>query len=196
MVQKIINKLPTLVHFQLKIGSNNEKRFIEEKYLNNEKINNFSSQFTGKQPKIYIVKYEDEIIYVGYTKDSITNRLSYGLAPYNKTETNPEIIPRKNPYAGYKWRHLDKVDYFVWVFEEIELPVTTEMKYLFENIEAEIVFKLKAHGSWPKYQSEIHFYSHIDNQQPEICEYVFGKSLSDMAQEILTELGNYGVDRK
>ena len=196
MVQKIINNLPKLVHFQLKIGSNNEKRYVEDKYLNKEVLKKFSHPFTGSHSKIYIVKYEDEIIYVGYTIDSISDRLRTGLAPYNKIVTDPEIIQRKNPYAGYKWRHLDKVDYFVWVFENIELPVTTEMKYLFENIEAEIVFKLKAQGSWPKYQSEIHFYSEIGNQQPEKCEGVFGISLSDMAQGLLTELGNYGVNRK
>lgn len=194
MVKKIINNLPTLAHFQLKIGSNNEKRFIDEKYLNNEILKKFSHPFTGSHPKIYLVKFEDEIIYVGYTKDSIANRLSYGLAPYNKTVTNPEIIPRRNPYAGYKWRHLDKVDYFVWVFEDIKLPVTTEMKYLFENIEAEIVFKLKQQNNWPKYQSEIHFYSEIGNQKPENCEDVFGMCLPDMAQGLLTELENYGVN--
>ncbi len=110
--------------------------------------------------------------------------------------TDLDISTHKNPYSGYKWRHLDKVDYFVWVFEDIELPVTTEMKYLFENIEAEIVFKLKEKGNWPKYQSEIHFYSEIANQKPENCEDVFGICLSDMAEEILTELENYGVDRK
>lgn len=185
MSQKAINKIPTLVHFQLKIGSNEEKRFVEEKYFNNKILKKFSHPLTGSHPKIYIVKYNYEIIYVGYTKDSISNRLSYGLAPYNKKETDLDISPRKNPYAGYKWRHLDKVDYFVWVFEDIELPVTTEMKYLFENIEAEIVFKLKEKGNWPKYQSEIHFYSEIDNQQPENCEDVFGMCLSDLAQEIL-----------
>jgi len=191
MSQKVISKLPTLAHFQLKIASNEEKRYIKEKCLNNKILKKFSFPFTGSHPKIYIVKYDNKIIYVGYTKDSISSRLSNGLAPYNRTVTDSEIPMRKNPYAGYKWRHLDEVDFYVWVFEDIELPVTTEMKYLFENIEAEIVFKLKAQGSWPKYQSEIHFYSHIENQTPNNCEDVFGDSLSSVAEEILNSLKIY-----
>lgn len=69
------------------------------------------------------------------------------------------------------------------------------MKYLFENIEAEIVFKLKEKGSWPKYQSEIHFYSEIENQLPKESEEVFGFAISDIASTILENLKNYGIYR-
>ncbi|MBL0049295.1 MAG: hypothetical protein IPP32_14510 [Bacteroidetes bacterium] len=179
-------KIPKSIHYHLKLETSNNQRTIKEKSINNVVYKKFTFPVTSNHPKIYIVKSGSAIIYVGYTQDSITNRLRIGLSPgqWNEEKNSKSI----NGYAGYKWRVLDEVNYYVCVFEDINTSVTKEMKYLFENIEAEIVFKLKAKGYWPKYQSEIHFYSEIKNQKPKTCEEVFGKSISDVAQQILDNL--------
>lgn len=107
-------KIPKLIHYKLKLGQNGkEEYFVKEKSQNDVLINNFNKPGTSKYPKIYIVKSGTEIIYVGYTQDSITNRLRTGLSPGNSDKSDKGKIFRNTGYAGYKWRFLDEVEYFV-----------------------------------------------------------------------------------
>lgn len=186
-------RIPKPIHYKLRLDTQENERFIKEKSINNIVIPNFTSPVTSNYPKIYIVKSGLEIIYVGYTHDSIADRLRGGLSPGKREVEGEKKVIGKDGYSGYKWKFFDEVDYNVWVFEDIETPVTKEIKYLFENIEAEIVFKLKEKGNWPRYQSEIHFYSEIENQSPKTCEEVFGMSLSNAARDILSKLYNNGI---
>lgn len=134
-------------------------------------VQKFQTPVIKKAPKIYLVKYRNEIVYVGFTTDSISNRLRTGLAPgrYNKGDIDPS--EGSHGYHGYKWKVLDEVDLYVWVFEGIDLPKEKgkldPVKQMFENIESEMVFQIKQQTDrWPKYQSEIHFYSQFDGHEP------------------------------
>lgn len=66
-----------------------------------------------------------------------------------------------------------------FVFDEPDLKGADKQKKLpvkqmFENIESEIVFQIKQRtGRWPKYQSEIHFYSEFEGHEPEKTEVHF-----------------------
>ncbi len=98
-----------------------------------------------KTPKIYILRVNGKIIYVGVTRTSLSSRFGFGLRARGK-----------GGYHGYAWKELaDKngsiaVDLFVYSFENEERT---------ESIEAEIVYLVRSKtGRWPKYQTEIHFH--------------------------------------
>ena len=50
----------------------------------------------SKQPKIYVVKSKDDLLYVGYASQSLITRLSQGFRAAGK-----------NGYHGYKWKKLE-----------------------------------------------------------------------------------------
>lgn len=90
--------------------------------------------------KIYIVKQENEFLYVGTTVQSLTARFRYGLN-----------ADGKKGYHGYKWKHKESVDLYVWCFEALD-------KIQIESIEAELAFLIRDKtGKWPLSQNEIHF---------------------------------------
>jgi hypothetical protein len=117
---------------------------------------NFKKPVTeNKLNKIYVIKYNKEIIYIGITKQSIRNRLRYGLIPQNN----------RTGYHGYKWKELNgnfEIDIFVFE-KEISL----------EGLEGEIVFKFRTDlNKWPKYQHEIHFHN-ISKEEIKIAEQIY-----------------------
>ncbi|MDZ7742215.1 MAG: hypothetical protein U5Q03_10795 [Bacteroidota bacterium] len=183
--------IPRPIIYQIQLRKDETGNFfMADKFLKGTFVKQFEAPVTTKSPKIYLVKHKDEIVYVGFTTDSISNRLRTGLAPgrYNKDDIDPS--EGSHGYHGYKWKVLDKVDLYVWVFEGIELPKEKEkldpIKQMFENIESEMVFQIKQQtGRWPKYQSEIHFYSQFDGHEPEKTMDNLGIAEEELAQNLL-----------
>lgn len=137
--------------YQLILSGAEDKRQIVAK-LKEGRHTKFVPPLTkNKRPKIYVIKVDKEVVYIGYTSQSITSRLNYGLKAKGK-----------NGYHGYKWKNAsDEVELLVFVFER-ELAGDIEKDRgtinFVEAIEAELVFKHRAEkGYWPKYQNEIHF---------------------------------------
>lgn len=109
---------------------------------------------TNKLPKIYLAKYKDDIVYVGITTQSITNRLRGGF-----------IATSKHGYHGYKWKNLNEIDLAIFFFEN---PIEK-----IEAIEAEIVYLIRSEtGFWPKYQTEIHFHN-ATKKEKEIARAIY-----------------------
>lgn len=97
--------------------------------------------------KVYVVKHDSEICYVGTTRQDIRNRLRGGF-----------VDTGSHGYHGYKWRGLDTVELLVWCF-----PDSTAEHV--EAIEAELVYLIREKtGKWPKYQMEIHFHAASETQ--------------------------------
>jgi|GEM_PF-1839563 len=195
MIQKVIrHSLPSRIIYHLKLGKDDAgSSIISRKFFEGISLLKFKSPVTKKSPKIYLIKHKDEIVYVGFTTDSISNRLRTGLAPgrYIKDDIDPS--EGSHGYHGYKWKVLEEVDLYVWVFEGIELPKEKEkldpVKQMFENIEAEMVFQIKQQtGRWPKYQSEIHFYSLFDGHELYSSIRYFGMNEKEIALKILHDL--------
>ncbi len=114
-----------------------------------------------KKPKIYILKYNKEIIYVGITKSALSGRFRMGLRAFGK-----------NGYYGYKWKELAKkgesedLDLFVYLFENEERT---------EAIEAEVVYLIRSKSNqWPKYQTEIHFHQ-SDGGERAVAEKIYNE---------------------
>lgn len=121
----------------------------------------------SKVPKIYVIKIAGEVVYIGYTSQSVTSRLNYGLKANGK-----------NGYYGYQWKDkTDEVELLVFVFERTltgdenhDKPIIA----LVEAIEAELVYKFRENnGEWPKYQNEIHFNNSDRNRVLGITEYIY-----------------------
>lgn len=148
--------------YTLIISGNKENRVLQKKQQNGIDTDFKYPVTKDKCPKIYILKHNDEIVYVGYTGQSMTARLSYGFK-----------VNGENGYYGYKWKVEDELELIVFVFEqqfqEIKHITDTNLKEELEvqnrkykedieAIEAEIVFLVRnEYGYWPKYQNEIHF---------------------------------------
>ena len=91
-------------------------------------------------PKLYILKDQKNYLYVGVTIQSLTARFRGGFDAVGK-----------HGYHGYKWRHKEMVQLFVWSFVGLS-------KEQMENIESELVFVIRQEtGQWPISQTEIHF---------------------------------------
>jgi len=103
-------------------------------------LKTFHQRLITKIPKLYILKEDNDYLYVGTTSQSLTSRMRYGLTVHGKSG-----------YHGYKWKAKEKVTLFVWRFIELS-------KLEIENIEAELVFLIRQKtGKWPLHQNEIHF---------------------------------------
>lgn len=96
-----------------------------------------------KTPKLYIISYNNEPIYVGITIQPLRNRLNYGFNAIGV-----------GGYYGYAWRKkYRKVDMFVWFLKN------STVKNDIETVEAEIVYEIRKQcGQWPEQQTEIHFH--------------------------------------
>ena len=105
----------------------------------------FRKPVTGKgRSKLYILKYRDSIIYVGYTSQSIGTRLSYGFRASGETG-----------YHGYQWKQLDEVQLLVFVFDQDAAPKLGDRseRDFYEAVEAELVYLIREQsGRWPKWQ--------------------------------------------
>lgn len=113
-----------------------------------------------KLPKIYLLKKDGEILYVGITKMPLSSRFRYGLTALGK-----------NGYYGYAWKALaprkgqsGPIDLFVYVYNSKERT---------EAIEAEVVYLIRNKtGRWPRYQTEIHFHQ-ADDAEKEIAQGIY-----------------------
>ena len=122
----------------LKIKSNRIEKVFDLK--TNKELKSFFKPLTENKYKLYILKKNNDFLYVGITRQSLRNRLHSGFNAKGE-----------NGYHGYKWKDLKDVKLFVWTFQyhtEIQL----------ENIEAELTYLIRTNTkSWPLYQNEIHF---------------------------------------
>ena len=121
----------------------------------------------NKVPKIYVMKIKGEIVYIGYTSQSITTRLNNGLRANGKTG-----------YHGYKWKNeIDQIELLVFVFDDTLTHDKEQNKRIInfvEAIEAELVYQYRAQmGNWPKFQHEIHFNNKEREQVLEISKMIF-----------------------
>lgn len=101
----------------------------------------------SKQPKIYVIKSEGDLLYVGYASQSLITRLKQGFRATGK-----------NGYHGYTWKNLEKVEVHAFVFPILGDTPSKESRLYFEAIEAELVYLIRLKTTqWPIFQSEIHF---------------------------------------
>ena len=130
-----------------------KERSIKQK-LNH--LGNVIPSFKGpitkdKCPKIYILLIDEHIVYVGYTGQSVSNRLRYGINPKGA-----------KGYKGYKWKEQTQIKLIVFVFDQ-DLKGNKHKDdesyiLLSEAVEAELVYKVRNEtGRWPEFQNEIHF---------------------------------------
>jgi hypothetical protein len=115
----------------------------------------FSGSCTKKVPKLYVVVAEGQIVYVGVTRQSMSNRFRYGFK-----------ADGRNGYHGYAWRHKHtKANLYVWA-------AAADLSLLdVETIEAEVVFLIrKSTGAWPACQTEIHFHQSTEAQRDAAAE--------------------------
>src|SRR3989338_8620420 len=86
-------------------------------------VTSFEKPATSKGPKLYIVQQRNKVLYVGITRQSITNRLWYGFTAKGR-----------GGYHGYKWKGIKgNLDLLIWYFPN-------ESPRSIESIEAEVVF--------------------------------------------------------
>ncbi len=98
--------------------------------------------------KLYVVKNDREIYYVGITIQDIRKRLRGGF--YAKGE---------HGYYGYKWKDQETAEMLVWCFPDL-------VKEQVEAIEAELVYYVrKTTGKWPLFQMEIHFHGATEEER-------------------------------
>lgn len=115
-----------------------------------------------------MIKLKGEIVYIGYTSQSLSARLNTGLKASGK-----------NGYHGYQWKNAsDQFTLSVFVFER-ELSGDREkdkaLIEFYEAIEAELVYRFRAeNGKWPRYQQEIHFNNKNRKRVLGIVEYIYG----------------------
>ncbi|MDM1402195.1 hypothetical protein HX033_16110 [Myroides odoratimimus] len=136
--------------------------------LEDDKTIRFSPQLTkNKVPKIYVIKIKGEVVYIGYTSQSIRTRLNSGLKANGL-----------NGYHGYKWKNeMNEIELLVFVFENVLTGIKEQDKELImfiEAIEAELVYQFRSQtGNWPKFQNEIHFNNSNREQVLEITRYIY-----------------------
>ena len=94
----------------------------------------------GGTEKLYVVMHKGEFCYIGRAEQSVVGRIRQGMiASY-----------------PYRWRHYDKVDLYVCLFDR-----RSDIDFG-EGVEAELVYLIRQGtrqrpGRWPADQHEIHF---------------------------------------
>jgi hypothetical protein len=152
---------------KLILAGSEENRAIAA-ILKDGKQVHFSSPLTkNKVPKIYVIKIDGEVVYIGFTSQSVTSRLNYGLKANGK-----------NGYYGYQWRNkTDEVELLVFVFDKLltgNKDLDKKDREFVEAIEAELVYQFRSqNGEWPKYQNEIHFNNSDRKGVLGITEYIY-----------------------
>lgn len=105
----------------------------------------FSGRAAKRWPKLYMAVSNGSPIYVGVTRQPLSNRLRLGWNAAGESG-----------YHGYAWRHaLNEASFFVWYSN---LDEREKSQRELETVEAEVVFAIRERGQWPEYQTEIHFY--------------------------------------
>jgi hypothetical protein len=154
--------------YTLLIQGNEGERIIGSKLDSKGNIVSFSSPVTlKKRPKIYILKDKENIIYIGYTSQSIANRLRYGI--------NPKWA---KGYHGYKWKVHEKLELLLFVFDNKLIEDQNEKDKTFirfvESVEAELVYLVRSKtGKWPENQNEIHFNNFEIKKAKQVAEKIY-----------------------
>ncbi|MCB0745950.1 MAG: hypothetical protein KDC90_00670 [Ignavibacteriae bacterium] len=138
--------------YKIYLAGDANNRKIIKKTASGKEVN-FSSPETEKGlAKLYVLSIEKEIVYIGFTSQSITTRLYAGLRSSGE-----------NGYHGYKWKHEDELDLSVFVYQNLfgdDAELNNEQYKFVEALEAELVYLVRNKtGNWPRYQNEIHFHS-------------------------------------
>lgn len=129
-------------------GEANNRKIAKKIY--NEKEVNFTDPLTDSAlPKLYVISVANEIVYIGFTFQSIAKRLNSGL---NAKENNRAI--------GYKWKHIqEELELNVFVFQNLFGKGTEENKFVcqhFEALKAELVYLIHNEtGQWPRFQNDL-----------------------------------------
>lgn len=120
-----------------------KNRKIHRIYMEGRELASFvKPDNQSRLPKLYVVKSDSEIVYVGQTTRNMRRRLYDGLQAQGK-----------GGYHGYMWKDLSSVYILIWCFEG------KDERYI-ETLEGELVFLLRTRtGQWPKGQMEIHFHN-------------------------------------
>ena len=125
--------------YQMKLSKSDYKCLT----VNGETISHFIAPDTktGTQ-KLYVLKNDNEIFYVGITSGPMSSRLRSGFRARGE-----------HGYHGYKWiGKITRADLLIWCFSDKKQSFT-------EAVEAELVYLIRNYtGKWPKYQMEIHFH--------------------------------------
>lgn len=160
-------------HYQIRIKATkltkDKKEVLKAQVCDILNIENNHSKFedtTQKRaiPKIYVVNFKSKIIYVGITKQKISDRLRQGLTAEGR-----------GGFHGYAWKNLaprgglkpsEWIDLFVYCIGN---------KNRAEAIEAEIVYLFRNKtDKWPMYQTEIHFHQ-ANNKEKEIAKNIYDR---------------------
>ena len=148
-----MNELENYISLNLKIGSHKIEKIFDLK--TSKELKSFFKPLTEKKYKLYILKKDNEFLYIGITRQSLRSRLHSGFNAKGE-----------NGYHGYKWKDLKNVELFVWTFQNY-----TENQL--ENIEAELTYLIRTKtNNWPLYQNEIHFNNEFEKGK-EIAERIF-----------------------
>lgn len=116
-------------------------------------VDKFDKPATEVMFKLYVVKYETKIVYVGITKQSMSNRLRQGLQAKGE-----------QGYHGYQWMDKNEVDIRIYCYPDKD-------KNWVETVEAELVYQIRNEtGEWPECQTEIHFHNATEEQKEEAAE--------------------------
>jgi hypothetical protein len=154
--------------YTLLIQGNEGERNMHSKLDTKGNIVSFSSPVTlNKRAKIYILKDKESIIYIGYTSQSIANRLRYGINPKGA-----------KGYSGYKWKDHEKLELLLFVFDKelIGDQNNEDKKYIsfVESVEAELVYLVRSKtGKWPENQNEIHFNNFEIEKAKQVAENLY-----------------------
>ncbi|SFJ23007.1 hypothetical protein SAMN04487893_104187 [Myroides guanonis] len=150
----LVNDLHDFDKLKITLLENRINSFID--MSTQQSMKSFHKRLVKKRiPKIYVIKENNEVLYVGTTVQSLTARFRYGLK-----------ADGSKGYHGYKWKNKECVDIYVWCFETLN-------KVKIENIEAELAFLIRTKtGKWPTYQNEIHFNNNYE-QGKEIADKIF-----------------------
>ena len=136
----------------------------------------FSGLATSLLPKLYVISVEEHShpVYVGITKQSMSNRLRIGWAANGK-----------NGYHGYAWRrHFSAATMDIWC----QLDAVEGDCLDIETVDAELVYLIRQAGQWPAYQTEIHFHqsTNVHRQVAETIGARFGLGLELEETRLLT----------
>ncbi len=92
--------------YTLFLSGKKDKRIISKK-ISKGVVATFTKSVTQKlTPKIYILKYKAQIVYVGYASQPIGTRLGQGMRATGL-----------NGYHGYKWKQVSELELMVFVFK-------------------------------------------------------------------------------
>jgi hypothetical protein len=116
--------------------------------IHREQYDDLLRQGNPKVPKIYIVSRRKRIIYIGATTQRITDRMRQHLNSKNKP-----------PWVSLRSFRDKELRLIVITLPKVYLGVSGKYKTVstIEAIEAELVYRVRKKGSWPKGQIEIHF---------------------------------------